>query len=118
MNKFLLSLLSSPVLISSILSMGIMLNQAQAMEPEPKANTTDRLSCIRNKHKVGLVCARASVLAQIPNYQREIEFSQQDSPMLEFNVEESDVAVNLFNCDCPACINSLRKMRGVTPLVY
>lgn len=118
MNKFILSLLSSPVLISSILSMGVMLNQAQAMEPQPKANTTDRLSCIRNKHKVGLVCARASVLAQIPKYQREIEFSQEGVPMLEFNDEESDVATNLFNCDCPACINSLRQMRGVTPLVY
>lgn len=118
MNKFILSLLSSPVLISSILSMGVMLNQAQAMEPQPKANTTDRLSCIRNKHKVGLVCARASVLAQIPKYQPEIEFSQEGVPMLEFNDEESDVATNLFNCDCPACINSLRQMRGVTPLVY
>ncbi len=117
MNKFILSLLSSPVLISSLLSMGVMLNHAQAMEPEPGAKTTDRL-CIRNKHKVGLVCARASVLAQIPNYQREIEFSQEDAPMLEFNDEESNVAINLFGCDCPACINSLRQMRGATPLVY
>ncbi|MBN3875920.1 MULTISPECIES: hypothetical protein [unclassified Nostoc] len=118
MNKFILSLLSSPVLISSLLSMGVMLNHAQAMEPEPGAKTTDRLSCIRNKHKVGLVCARASVLAQIPNYQREIEFSREDAPMLEFNDEESNVAIDLFGCDCPACINSLRQMRGATPLVY
>ncbi|WP_341530973.1 hypothetical protein WKK05_17850 [Nostoc sp. UHCC 0302] len=116
MNKLILSLLSSPVLISSILSMGVMLNQAQAIEPEP--DTTDRLSCIRNKHKVGLVCARASVLAKIPNYQPEVEFSQEDAPILEFNVEESDMAINLFGCDCAACINSLRQMRGATPLVY
>ncbi|MBD0388733.1 MAG: hypothetical protein ICV54_20070 [Nostoc sp. C3-bin3] len=118
MNKFILSLLSSPIMISSILSMGVMLNQAQAIEPQPEANTTDRLSCIRNKHKVGLVCARASALAQIPSYQREIEFSQEDAPMLEFNDEESNVAIDLFGCDCAACINSLRQMRGVTPLVY
>ncbi|MEH2090969.1 hypothetical protein [Nostoc sp.] len=118
MNKFILSLLSSPVLISSLLSMGVMLNHAQAMEPESGAKTTDRLSCIRNKHKVGLVCARASVLAQIPNYQREIEFSQEDAPMLEFNDEESNVAIDLFGCDCPACINSLRQMRGAIPLIY
>jgi hypothetical protein len=116
MNKLILSLLSSPVLISSILSMGVMLNQAQAIEPEEK--TTDRLSCVRNYHKVGFVCARASVLAQIPNYQSELEFSPNDVPMLEFNVEESEMAVILFNCDCPACINSLRQMRGATPLVY
>jgi hypothetical protein len=116
MNKFILSLLSSPVLIASMLSMTVMANQAQAIEPEAK--TTDRLSCIRNKHKVGLVCARASVLAQIPNYQPEVEFSREDAPMLEFNDEESDIAINLFGCDCPACINSLRQMRGATPLVY
>ncbi|MEA5565849.1 hypothetical protein [Anabaena sp. UHCC 0399] len=116
MNKFILSLLSSPVMIASMLSMTVMVNQAQAIEPEAK--TTDRLSCIRNKHKVGLVCARASVLAQIPKYQPEIEFSSDDTPMLEFNIEESDAATDLFNCDCPACINSLRKMRGIAPLVY
>jgi hypothetical protein len=116
MNKFILSLLSSPVLIASMLSMTVMVNQAQAIEPEAK--TTDRLSCIRNKHKVGLVCARASVLAQIPKYQPEVEFSREDAPMLEFNDEESDIAIDLFGCDCPACINSLRQMRGATPLVY
>ncbi|AFY47731.1 hypothetical protein Nos7524_1870 [Nostoc sp. PCC 7524] len=116
MNKFILSLLSSPVLIASVLSMTVMVNQAQAVEPEAK--TTDKLSCIRNKHKVGLVCAKSSFLAQVPQYQPEIEFSRDDVPMLEFNVEESDLAVDLFGCDCPACINSLRQMRGVAPLVY
>jgi hypothetical protein len=120
MHKFILSLLSTPLLLGSILSMGVMINQAQAIEP---VNTNaDRLSCIRNKHKVGLVCARASVLAQIPQYQAEIEASvkstSEDAPMLEFNNAESDAAVDLFGCDCPACINSLRAMRGVTPLVY
>ncbi|WP_066381685.1 MULTISPECIES: hypothetical protein [unclassified Anabaena] len=116
MNKFILSLLSSPVLIASVLSMTVMVNQAQAVEAQ--ARTTDKLSCIRNKHKVGLVCTRSSVLAQVPQYQQEVEFSRDDAPMLAFNVEESNMAVDLFGCDCPACINSLRKMRGVTPLVY
>ncbi|MBD2211562.1 hypothetical protein H6G64_15800 [Calothrix sp. FACHB-156] len=116
MNKFLLHLLSTPVLISSILSMGVTINQAQAADPVP-ANT-DRLSCIRNKHKVGLVCMRASVLAQIPEYKPEAQPSPDGVPMLEFNDEESDTAITLFGCDCPACINSLRQMRGVTPLVY
>jgi hypothetical protein len=116
MNKIILNLLSTPVLISSILSMGAIFNQAQATQPEAKS--TDKLSCVRNYHKVGLVCARASVLAQIPSNQTEVEFSSDDVPMLEFNVEESEMAVTLFNCDCPACINSLRQMRQMTPLVY
>ncbi|QYX34337.1 hypothetical protein [Sphaerospermopsis torques-reginae] len=126
MNKFILSLFSSPVLISSFLTMGVMLKQAQAIEPTPSttsqktAQNRDNLSCIRNKHKVGLVCARASVLAQIPAYQAQAEDfdTPDDIKMLEFNVEESNMAVDLFGCDCPACINSLRAMRGVTPLVY
>lgn len=117
MNKIILSLLSTPVLISSILSMTAMFNQAQAVEPVAK-NTEDRLSCIRNKHKVGLVCARASVLAQIPTQQAEVEFSQEDAPMLEFSDQESEMAVTLFGCDCPACINSLRNMSGAKLLVY
>jgi hypothetical protein len=116
MNKFILHLLSTPVLLSSILSTGIVINQAQAIEPQP--TNTDRLSCIRNKHKVGLVCARASVLAQIPQYEPEAKTSTDGVPMLEFNDQESDMAIALFGCDCPACINSLRTMQGATPLVY
>ncbi|MEA5576058.1 hypothetical protein [Anabaena sp. UHCC 0451] len=122
MNKFILSLFSSPVLISSFLTMGVMVNKAQAVElpAESTAQSTDNLSCIRNKHKVGLVCARASVLAQIPQYQAQAEDSltPNDVLMLEFNIEESNKAVDLFGCDCPACINSLRQMRNVAPLVY
>lgn len=122
MNKFILSLFSSPVLISSFLTMGVMVNKAQAVElpAESTAQSTDNLSCIRNKHKVGLVCARASVLAQIPQYQAQAEDSltPDDVLMLEFNIEESNKAVDLFGCDCPACINSLRQMRNVAPLVY
>jgi hypothetical protein len=122
MNKFLLSLFSSPVLISSLLTMGVMLNQAQAAEPIAKdtVQNSDNLSCIRNKHKVGLVCARASVLAKIPEYQLQSEDldTPDDIMTLKFNVEESNMAVDLFGCDCAACINSLRQMRSVTPLVY
>jgi hypothetical protein len=119
MNKFILHLLSTPVLLSSILSTGVIINQAQAIEPVTTNNAnSDRLSCIRNKHKVGLVCARASVLAQIPKYQGETEASPDGIPMLEFNVEESDMAVTLFGCDCAACINSLRTMQGAKLLVY
>jgi len=97
--------------------MTAIVNQAQAMEPAEQS-IEDRLSCIRNKHKVGLVCARASVLAQIPTKEAEVEFSNDNVPMLEFSIRESDMAVTLFGCDCPACINSLRQMSGARPLVY
>jgi hypothetical protein len=126
MNKFILSLFYSPVLISSFLTMAVMVNQAYGIEPvnQNKSRNTaqnkDNLSCIRNKHKVGLVCARASVLAQIPEYKAQAEDidTPSDIMMLKFSIEESNMAVDLFGCDCPACINSLRAMRGITPLVY
>ncbi|MEA5514696.1 hypothetical protein [Nodularia sp. UHCC 0506] len=116
-KKTLLSLLSTPMLVSSILSMGVMANQAQAAEPETK--NTDKLTCVQNQHIWRPVCARASVLAQIPEYKPEIELSgENEDTLLAFNIEESDMAVNLFNCDCPQCINALRQMRGIAPLVY
>lgn len=117
-KKIILSLLSTPMLVSSILSMGVMANQAQAAELE--ADNPEKLSCVRNYHIVKLVCAKASVLAQIPEYEPAVEFSAQpdEAPLLAFNIEESDMAVDLFQCDCPACINSLRQMRGIAPLVY
>ncbi|TVP61539.1 MAG: hypothetical protein EA343_13895 [Nodularia sp. (in: Bacteria)] len=115
-KKTILSLLSTPMLVSSILAMGVMANQAQAAEPEANA---DKLTCVQNEHIWKPVCARASVLAQIPEYEPEIEFSgENEDTLLAFNIQESDMAVELFNCDCPQCINSLRQMRGVAPLVY
>jgi hypothetical protein len=36
--------------------------------------------------------------------------------MLDFSEEESDAAAALFGCDCQACINSLRQLRGLPPL--
>lgn len=38
-------------------------------------------------------------------------------PELEFTEEESDASVELFGCDCPACINALRQLRGLPPAV-
>jgi hypothetical protein len=33
-------------------------------------------------------------------------------PVLDFSEAESDAAVALFGCDCPACINTLRQLRS------
>ena len=37
-------------------------------------------------------------------------------PELEFTDEESDASVTLFGCDCPACLNALRQIRGLPPM--
>ncbi|MEA5581670.1 hypothetical protein VB620_09995 [Nodularia harveyana UHCC-0300] len=116
-KKTILSLLSTPMLVSSILSMGAIANQAQAANAD--TDNADKFICVQNPHIMRPVCARASVLATVPEYQAEIELpGDNEDNLLAFNVEESDMAVELFNCDCPQCINSLRQMRGVAPLVY
>jgi hypothetical protein len=33
-------------------------------------------------------------------------------PVLDFSEAESDAAVTLFGCDCPACINTLRQLQN------
>ncbi len=37
-------------------------------------------------------------------------------PELQFTDEESDASVVLFGCDCPACLNALRQIRGLPPM--
>lgn len=37
-------------------------------------------------------------------------------PELEFTDAESDASVALFGCDCPACLNALRQIRGLPPM--
>ncbi|PPS45803.1 hypothetical protein B1A85_06075 [Chroococcidiopsis sp. TS-821] len=36
----------------------------------------------------------------------------EEHPLLDFSAAESDAAVNLFGCDCPACLNVLRQLRN------
>jgi len=35
-----------------------------------------------------------------------------EHPFLEFTLEESNAAIALFGCDCPAHLNQLRRLRG------
>jgi len=35
-----------------------------------------------------------------------------EDPMMDFSAAESDAAVTLFGCDCPACLNSLTQLRS------
>ncbi len=41
---------------------------------------------------------------------------ESEHPSLDFSYAESDAAVALFGCDCPACLNSLRKLRAMIPV--
>lgn len=52
-----------------------------------------------------------------PSVNTQKGLSSDELPQLEFTEAESDASVELFGCDCPACINALRQMRGLPPAV-
>lgn len=56
------------------------------------------------------------VNASVANDSRVYENPDAEYPMLAFSVAESDAAVALFGCDCPACMNSLRQLRNLAPV--
>lgn len=127
-KKFILTLLSSPVLFTSILSMVMFAKPAHANQVVNPANT--RLSCVRSPHSTGKVCIQVALAQTQPKTQTNvIEFSappqQQvqiaqaqpdDFPELEFTDEESNEAIQRFGCDCPACLNAVRALHGLAPL--
>jgi len=43
----------------------------------------------------------------------EAEVEAAEHLFLEFTLEESNAAIALFGCDCPAHINQLRRLRGL-----
>ena len=112
MNRFLLVLLSSPTLLSSLASLLVTASPVRAATPINAADND--LSCVFSPHSNGLTCIRvtlqpASTPASNPS-------DNDPTPMLDFTDEESDAAIAQFGCDCPACIRSLRQLRGMSPV--
>lgn len=109
-KKFFLTLLSSPVLFSSIVSMAVFTQPAsanQTVNPTPS-----QFSC---GQKATVAVANPSLGCTRLNRQNDLNSDQ--LPQLEFTEEESDASIALFGCDCPSCLNALRQIRGLPPLV-
>jgi hypothetical protein len=112
-RKFILTLLSTPVLFASMISMVVMTQPAQAQS----TSKDDKLFCIRTPHTatLRLTCERrqkSPAVTQPANQTGAIQQPNQ-SDELKFTDEESDKAIALFGCDCPSCINALRQLRGL-----
>jgi hypothetical protein len=113
-RKFVLTLLSSPVLFASILSLGMMTQPARANQTvNPAANSA---SCASSP---SLICTRVSNTAG----SSVVEFAApqgEQNPVaggeLEFTDEESEAAIAKYGCDCVGCINGIRQMRGLAPI--
>jgi hypothetical protein len=117
MNKLLLTLLLSPTLFGSVMSLSAIANPVQASEtPSQSPNSSN---CVKSSHTQKLTCIRLPAKATASNSKPKISWQQPaDEPttMLDFTEEESDAAVALYGCDCPLCINFLRLLRGLPPL--
>lgn len=117
MNKLLLTLLVSPTLFGSVMSLSAIANPVQPSQTP--GQPTNSANCVKSPHTQRLTCVRLPGKSAAVNSQAKISWQRQgDEPiaMLDFTEEESDAAVALFGCDCPLCLNSLRQLRGLPPL--
>ncbi len=113
MNRLLLTLLVSPTLFGSVMSLSAIANPAQIAETPSQSADSPR--CVRSPHTQRLSCVRLPAKTAA-NSQPKISWQRpadEQTAMLDFSEEESDAAVAMFGCDCPVCINSLRQLRGV-----
>ena len=110
MKRFLLLFLSAPTVLSAILPLVTATAPAMAADKTPAQQ--DKF-CV-NAH-ARLVCVKSSQLASNTPKSTLIAKAQAEAKdpdaFVNFNDEESDGAVAVFGCDCPACIRSLRQLR-------
>lgn len=114
MNRLLLTLLVSPTLLGSVMSLSAIANPAQI--GETPSQSVDSPRCARSPHTQRLTCVRLPAKTAAANSQPKISWQRpadEQVAMLDFSEEESDAAVAMFGCDCPVCLNILRQLRGV-----
>lgn len=118
-RKFVFTLLSSPVLFASMLSLAMMTQPARANQTvNPVANN---LSCVRSPHQANPspTCTRVnkSTGSSVVEFAAPQQGNQNlIAEELQFTDEESEAAIAKYGCDCVACINGIRQMRGLAPV--
>lgn len=115
-RKLILSLLSSPTIFASMMSIVGVVNPAHAA---PVLRLHDGEACIRHPHAgyKTFVCTRVDKTNQASRV-NSVQSSDKNVAMLDFSEAESNKAIALFGCDCPYCMNALRTLTGAQPLVY
>ncbi|MUG92239.1 hypothetical protein F7734_07110 [Scytonema sp. UIC 10036] len=122
-KKLVLNLLSSSTIFTSLMSTLAVINPAHAATTTQRLlHTNDGRTCISHPHgSTSFVCIKASQSQQASATNSStvtVGISDSNVAMLDFTEEESNSAIQLFGCDCPYCINSLRQLRGTGNLVY
>jgi hypothetical protein len=77
------------------------------------------LSCVISPHsatpkQVCIQVSNTSAVAKEPMQLAQVQTNNPDE--LEFTEAESDLAIKLFGCDCPVCVNAARQLNGIAPL--
>lgn len=124
MNKrFILTLLASPTVFTTFMSILGVVNPAHAATPVIRFK--DGTACIRHPHISynKFACTRVSQTQIDPRYANSSKFNAANSSSekvasLTFSESDSDAAIAVFGCDCPYCQNALRALRGQAPMVY
>ncbi|MCJ2543419.1 hypothetical protein [Thermostichus vulcanus] len=101
---------AAPALLALLLlsNQAAQASQASALEPQPQFD----LNVIRSRT---LPWQRPPMVFEPADPSDADEWGADDAehPFLEFTLEESNTAIALFGCDCPAHLNQLRQMRGL-----
>ncbi|MBL1210286.1 MAG: hypothetical protein FWJ34_11485 [Geminocystis sp. GBBB08] len=93
-------LLSTPIVLTSSLFNFWQLQPVKASESQ-EINLT-------------IINPNSNEISDYPN----LEKNEDGDFVLNFTDEESDSAIKMFGCDCPASLNKLKKLRGLTRGVY
>jgi hypothetical protein len=114
MNQVFLRLVTASSLVGSALCL-LIATPAMADPASDPLLTDDPQVCVMSRHsRFNLVCQRVDTLKGQTEITPPVDLAldPQNSPHeLKFSDAESNAALALFGCDCPACINALRGMR-------
>ncbi|MDF5717131.1 MAG: hypothetical protein PUP93_25505 [Rhizonema sp. NSF051] len=118
-KKFLLTLLSTPVVFTSLMSMVVMSRPVQAVQTVDSTGT--HLNCVAHPHTATarMVCIKVSNNIPVVKPTTDVKVAQANPNQiteLKFTDAESDEAIRLFGCDCPRCMNSVRQLHGMAPM--
>jgi hypothetical protein len=112
-HRILLKLATIPTLASSMLTMVLMPGLTHAVEARTTASV--QTSCnVPVDSGMSFLETKLALQNGETNATSSTESLTED-PLMDFSEAESDAAVALFGCDCPPCINALRKVRSQLP---
>jgi hypothetical protein len=119
-RKFLLNLISSPILFASVTSM-VMLTVRPAQASSNVNHISTDMACVQGSNTAAkpMMCQRVSKNANTVNVAANPEATKNglnQQAELNFTNEESDEAIRLFGCDCLVCINAVRGLHGLAPM--